>query len=155
MQGKTAEPVTRVICGVATAVAAVLLVGASPAAATATVPKAVGEGKDAFRLAFEFKAKDPAAPHGRAFFETNSFGDQAGDVDCLATKGRRAALSGELDAPASGLTHFMIIAQDRHKRRDRVVTWLRNGPFDCAAEISDDLADSLKKIKRGSIRVVG
>jgi len=52
----------------------------------------------------------------------------------------------------------MVIANDRRSRhgevRDRVVTWLLNGPFDCATDGFGDLSDSLRKIRRGEIKVV-
>jgi hypothetical protein len=135
---------------------------ALPGAATAgpVTPKAFGKGVDTFRLAFAFKAKDPGSAHGHAFFETNSFGDQEGDVDCLEMRRHKAALSGLLDTPTSGLTHFMLIVKDRNfrhpHRRDLFVSWLRTGSFDCHTEgFGDTFDESMKKIRKGNIFVVG
>ena len=136
---------------------AVAAIAAPTALGDQTTPRANGEGVDAYGLEFDFHAHNALNPHGHAFFETNSFGDGEGEVDCLAVQGRRlAALSGELGTPlAGGLTHFMVIANDRRARRgDRVTTWLRNGPFDCATDGFGDLSDSLRKIRRGAVKVV-
>lgn len=136
---------------------AVAAIAAPTALGDQTTPRANGEGVDAYGLEFDFHAHNALNPHGHAFFETNSFGDGEGDVDCLAVQGRRhAALSGEFDTPlAGGLTHFMVIANDRRARRgDRVTTWLRNGPFDCATDGFGDLSEGLRRIRRGEVKVV-
>jgi hypothetical protein len=143
----------------AVAAMAITAVAAPAALGDQQTPRANGEGVDHFGLAFDFHAHNPADPHGHAFFETASFGDAEGDVDCLEIRGRRAALSGELSAPGpSGLTHFMVIANDRRdlhgETRDRTTTWLRNGPFDCATDGFGDLSESLKKIESGEVKVV-
>ena len=136
--------------------------GLLPAVAGAHNFPVHGEGKDTYGLEFSFRAKgSPTSASGQVFFETNSFGDFDGTVDCLYTVGPLAALSGSLDNPntTSGLTHFMFVVEDKgatkpHKRpKDEIVTWLRNGPFDCKTELAGSLADARKRIKKGEITV--
>lgn len=141
----------------AVAALAIAAVAAPGALGEQTTPRANGEGVDHYGLKFDFHAHNALNPHGHAFIETNSFGDGEGDVDCLEVRGRRhAALAGEFDTPlAGGLTHFMVIANDRRARRgDRLSTWLRNGPFDCPTDGFGPLSDSLAKIRRGEVKVV-
>ena len=75
---------------------------------------------------------------------------------CLEVRGRRAALSGEIESPVSGLAHYMVIANDRRKldgqRRDRLTTWLSSAPFDCAVDGFGDLADDMRKIRQRRCR---
>ncbi len=142
----------------ATVMALVGLSGiASSASAAPTVAKVKGSGVDDNELAFEFRAKDPANPSGEAFFETNSFGDPTGQVNCLNVKRRKAAISGTIDNPTSGLTHFMMIMKDNHRKAgdppDLVTTWMRNGPFDCQAEAFGDLDNNMQDVIEGRLRV--
>jgi hypothetical protein len=116
-----------------------------------------GEGKDANGLAFSFQARGtPTSATGRVSFSTFSFGNPTGAVDCHIRNHRRAALSGVLDQPVSGLTHFLIIVKDNgpteHRPKDEITTWLRNGPFDCAAELGGSLATT-ERIRKGEITV--
>ncbi len=133
--------------------------GPASASQGAVVPKVRGEGTDTFGLDFYFKAKNHANASGEVGFETNSFGDFTGDVDCLDIKRRKAGISGELDNPnqGAGLTHFMIVMKDVHRKGsdppDQIATWLRNGPFDCNTEPYGTLGDSLDDIAAGKIRV--
>ena len=133
------------------------LSGAASAAPVGEPAKVRGAGVDEHGLAFEFRAKNQAAPTGTVSFETNSFGDPTGEVDCLHIDHRKAAIAGEIDSPVSGLTHFMIIMKDVHRKKadgpDEIVTWLRNGPFDCEVDGYGDLAESLDPIQSGRLRV--
>lgn len=135
-----------------------LIAGAAPGTAAEGTPRAAGAGVDTHGLEFEFRAKRPNNPSGHGFFETNSFGSVEGDVDCLVIDRRHTALAGEISNPGpSGLTHWMIIANDRRRGgeiRDWIVTWLRNGPFDCATDGFGDLAQSLARIESGRVRIV-
>jgi hypothetical protein len=77
-------------------------------------------------------------------------------VDCLTVGGRRAALSGVLDAPVAGLTHLLVVVEDKgakRRPRDKAVIWLSNQRLDCAIEFDGVLADARKRIKRGEIVV--
>jgi hypothetical protein len=136
----------------------ILLLGlASAAAAGPPVAAAKGKGTHGNGLAFKLKYKKGM---GSVVFETNSFGSPSGSVDCYATFGRLAVLSGAIDAPVAGLTHFMLVVEDRKNLGgpDELATWLRNGAFDCEAEIADTDPDSLvnsrQPIERGKIVVV-
>jgi len=148
----------RSIVSLALAASLTLALGVASGSANLPAPKVTGSGKDGYGLEFSFRAATPAAPVGHAQFETYSFGEPEGDVDCLAIQGRKAGLSGEMETPTSGLTHFMIIVNDRRKRdgriRDRVVTWMRSGPFDCETEAFGSLSDSLKRLRKGDVRIV-
>jgi hypothetical protein len=134
--------------------------GLLPAAVDAHDFPVRGSGTYGNGLAFSLQAtRSPANTSGHVAFETNSFGDPEGTVDCLFTKERRAALSGTIDNPTSDLTHFLIFAWDkgepkRHRRpKDEPAVWLRNGPFDCAAEFDGDLAQSPQRIQKGDVTV--
>jgi hypothetical protein len=149
------------IAAIALVVALAFCAGNGSASASASdVAKARGEGTDFYGLDFYFRAKDPADPSGDAMFETTSFGDFDGEVDCLNVKRRRAALSGPLENPneGAGLTHFMIVMKDHHREAgdppDVITTWLRNGPFDCETEGFGSFDDDVKPISEGRLRVV-
>lgn len=141
----------------ATVMALVGLSGVANAAPLGPDAKVKGAGVDDNALAFEFRAKSQAAPSGTASFETNSFGDPTGAVDCLHVNHRRAVIAGTIDNPTGGLTHYMIIMKDNHRHPgdepDEIATWLRNGPFDCEVDGYGDLAESLDPIQSGRLRV--
>jgi hypothetical protein len=121
----------------------VLLVGLATAAVAGTpVPAAKGKGRDASGLAFSFKYENGA---GSVAFDTASFGSPTGGIDCYASVGRLAVMAGPLDVPVNGLTHFLVVAEDRKKLGgpDELALGLRGGLFDCEAELADTEPDAL------------
>ena len=133
-----------------------LIALASAALAAAPVPAAKGKGRDGHGNTFSFKFKKGK---GKVAYDTVSFGSPSGAVDCYASAGRLAVLSGAMDVPVSGLTHFMVVAEDRKffSEPDKYTVWMRNAPFDCEAELADTAPDALinsrDPIERGNITV--
>src|SRR5262245_993104 len=129
---------------------------ASAALAGAPVAAAKGKGRDAHGNAFSFKYKKGK---GKIAFDTISFGSPTGPVDCYASAGRLAVLSGPMDVPVSGLTHFLVVAEDRKYfgEPDEYTVWMSDDPFDCEAELADTEPDALinarDPIERGNITV--
>jgi hypothetical protein len=151
----------RVIVATAVSAIAVLLAaGAAVGKQGTRVPSVSGQGVDANQLVFWFRAMNADTPSGHALFETNSFGNPDGAVDCIEIRRRKAAIAGTMDVSTSGLTHFMLIFRDRprrphHRPRDLFTSWMRNGPFDCHTEaFGGTLDDSMERIRRGDIRIV-
>ena len=107
-------------------------------------------------IRFRFVITNESGGAGQVEVETSSFGTITGVVDCFDTDGRLALMSGVIDVPTSGLTHFLLVAEDGKQTRmpDRYVAWLRNSSFDCALDGDDaDLADDRQPIERGNIVV--
>jgi hypothetical protein len=110
------------------------------------------EGGNAFRFVFT----DESGGAGQIEVETTSFGTITGAIDCLDTDSGLALMSGTIDVPTGGLTHFLLVVEDGKATRtpDQLITWLRAGSFDCALDGDDaDLADSRQPIDRGKIVV--
>jgi hypothetical protein len=147
--------------GVTLALAVVAGMPASIGNAGTPDHKVTGKGRDSQELKFEFKAKlKEGIPSGHVFFETFSFGDPEGDVDCVNVERHFAAISGVITTPpVSSLTHFLLIMRDRRRdgdgKRDLYVSWMRNGPFDCndPEELDNLGGDSLMPIKKGDLSV--
>jgi hypothetical protein len=133
----------------------VVLLASAGVAVAASAPLAKGKGR-AGNVKFSFKYKSGA---GRMELETISFGVLSGSVGCYASLGRLAVLSGVLDVPSSGLTHFLLAVED-HKNLggpDEFTSWLSTSAYDCVAELVDPDPDSLVSardpIERGGIVV--
>jgi hypothetical protein len=136
--------------------AAIALMALAGSADAAGALVAKGKGRDGNGLDFSLRLKNGG---GSVAFETNSFGNHTGPIDCFAILGPLVMLAGPLDEPGGGLTHYMIVAED-HRRlggRDELTTWLRNGTFDCETEVADPEPDSLvagrEPIERGKVVV--
>ena len=106
-------------------VALVVLLGsaAPPAAAGERERVATGRGvidpADALPFAFEFKARGtPQRATGRATFQTILIDPIVGDVNCLAVKGKRAAISGKLRRSTPNGRYFLLVVKDNGPAQD-------------------------------------
>ena len=136
---------------------------------TAGIPAAIGnagptdhkvraEGKDTFGLKFDMKGKlKEGLSSGQVLFETNSFGDQEGEVKCVFVDRRRAVLTGPLTDPPNGITDFVVVLRDRHRdgkgKRDKIATFM-TGPKDCTTVGGEEpFKGSAEPIKKDKISV--
>jgi hypothetical protein len=118
--------------------------------------KIKGKGIDDSGNGFRFLFTNESGGAGEVAFVTSSFGTITGAVDCIDTDGVLVMMSGVIDVPTGGLTHFLLVAEDGKATRsaDRITTWLRSGSFDCLLDGADaGLADSREPIRRGKVVV--
>jgi hypothetical protein len=113
-----------------------------------------GAGKDHARDAFSFRAEGtPSQATGRLRIDPGSSPRIEGTVDCLAVRGRRAALTGRLTPPVAGFEFFRLMVEDNgpteRRPRDKYDFGASDFPLNCA----DFLDEDLFRIKRGEIRV--
>ncbi len=137
---------------------ALIGVGSLPASVAAGQHTARGSGRDNNGDPFRIRAEGkPSQASGRVSFGDFGVaaGSQHGTVDCLWVDGRRAVLSGVLDAPVGGLPYFFIVVKDDPKDttrpRDLFFGALVGGRVDCATAYEP--LPRTARIKRGDITV--
>jgi hypothetical protein len=85
----------------------VALLGAGPAGAGSLL-EVQGKGIEVDGNTFRFVFGEPSKKAGRVEFETTSFGT----TDCFSIDGALMLMSGLIDEPTGGVTHFLVIAED-------------------------------------------
>ena len=136
----------------------VVLLGtaALPASVAAGQHTVRGFGKDSQGQEFRLRADGtPSQAAGRVLFGFGVAGPQRGTVDCLWVEGRRAALTGTLDAPVGGSSSFKLVVKDDPKDtrrpRDLFYVSLSSAPVDCSTAYQ--LLPQTVRIVRGNIKV--
>jgi hypothetical protein len=112
-----------------------------------------GKGINDFGLRFAFVVKGEHGPN-RVEFETPSFGTITGEIDCYDGVEGIVIMSGVIDVPVSGLTHFRVIAFDGKPSDapDREGSSLSSSPLACGID-EVDLNNAPAVIRRGNIVV--
>jgi hypothetical protein len=105
---------------------------------------------------FRFVFTNESGGAGPVEFDAGLLGTVTGVIDCLDFDGTLAMMSGQIDTPTGGYTHYLLVAEDGKATRspDRIAIGLRDSSFDCALDGDDaDLADDRQPIERGNIVV--
>ena len=136
----------------------VLGAAAVPAAVEAAEHTARGAGRaheNGIPYAFRFRAEgSPKAATGRLEIDAGAEGVVESSVDCLFVDGRRAVLTGTVDAQLNLIPYFAIavkdVGKDTDRPRDRILLEFSTEPIPCQNPgfFADD-----RRIDRGDVVV--